>query len=200
MTQSRRSSRAEAKRREEAWLADYWRREEQLQALGDSDLDTLVAATVFGNPALADTPFSSRWDGLGLIVERMRQLGYTMLLNSYEQSHLDWLNTLADSVKQADRMKIEDVYRAAEVTVVDFRGCSALRLKGRADTLPRAVATAAVLALQMQQQTVTSPAPLSAAGSPGSGWTEERRQRHSEQMKAYWQRKNTAGLVSKEGV
>ncbi len=193
MTKPGEPSRAEAKRQEEAWLAAYRAHEEQLQAMPDRVLDALVATVVFTAPDLTAVPFSTIWDGLGRLVERMRQLGYTMLLNSYEQSHLDWLNTLADSVKQASGLRDGDVFQVAEVTVVDHRGrawpLSWPNPTGRATTLSRAASIAAVLTRQMAREAdalqVSEAEPSVTAGR----WTEERRQRQSAQMKAYWQRR-----------
>jgi hypothetical protein len=195
MTQSPKSDRAATKRREKEWLTAQRCRQEQLQALPDRDLDALVAIAVFNNLDLTAVPFSTSWEGFGRIVDHMRENGYTLSCHSFEPSHLEWMKQFPSTGDT----------RPAEVTVVDIHHRLSVpatipNLSVYSDTLPRAAAIAAVLTRQMQQETCTSPPPPPEVDSPRSGWTEERRQRHSEQMKGYWQRKNAAGPVSKEAV
>src|SRR5262249_43194744 len=98
MTQ-RQPSQAEAKRRKKELVATSRDHKEQLHATQDRDLDALVAGTVFRSPELAAVPLSTSWDGLGCIVEHMQQRGYTLLLNVFEPSHLDWMNQLPSKSK-----------------------------------------------------------------------------------------------------
>src|SRR5689334_20799827 len=98
MTRTTSPARASAKRREQEWLAEYRRRRQQLESLPPDDLDALVAATVC--PDLAGRPFSTSWDALSLLLERMRGHGYTVQLTSYEPSHVEWINHLPDHFRR----------------------------------------------------------------------------------------------------
>jgi hypothetical protein len=185
------TTRAGAKRQEEEWMATLRRQEELLRALPDHDLNTLVATTVFDNPELAAVPFCTDWDGMGRIVEYMREHGYTLLFSSFEPSHLDWINNLPDRLKRGDH------YLPADASVVDIRHRLPLpqtwpNLRVKAETLPRAAAIAAVLAAQIEKGIVAPPLPQPEEHTPKTDWSEERRRQKSEQMKAYWQRKRAA--------
>jgi hypothetical protein len=188
MTQSRKSTRAQTRRREEEWLAAYWRHEAHLQSLPDRDLDALVADRVFQHREPAAVPSSTSWDGLGRIVEHLHAHGYTLHLSAFEPLHLDWL-------KQSHPSR---GCQTAEVTVVDFRSRRLPLPQGwpnllvKADTLPRAAAIAAVLAAQIEKGIVAPPLPQPEEHTPKTDWSEERRRQKSEQMKAYWQRKRAA--------
>jgi hypothetical protein len=74
-----------------------------------------------------------------------------------------------------------------------------LNLSVYSDTMPRAAAIAAVLTRLMEREAIASTVSQSDPSPPKSAWTEERRQRQSEQMKAYWQRKHTA-TVGEQGA
>ena len=161
--------------------------EQQLRDLPDADLDAVVATTVFGQPDAKPRPFSSSWEGLGRIIEHLRQRGYTLHFYVFEPSHLDWMNNLPSTLSRGEP------YLAAEVNVVDIPkrlrlGPRELNLRARADTLPRAAALAAVLTCQrekaMAQQLSTD--------APESSWSEVRRRQQSERMKEYWQRRRSA--------
>jgi hypothetical protein len=56
--------------------------EESLAALSDRELDAVVAEVVFGIVPIHCYPaYSSTWEGIGLIVEHMRQNGWTFALD-----------------------------------------------------------------------------------------------------------------------
>ena len=44
-------------------------------------LDALIAERVFGEPRTNPYPYSSTWEGLGRVVERMRELGWAWTMD-----------------------------------------------------------------------------------------------------------------------
>lgn len=156
-------------------------RMEELQALSDRDLDAAVAAVVFGQPARPDVAYTN-WIGFGLIVEHLRERGYTVHYSFFEPSHVEWMNNLPADACEAN------LYLPAAVSVVDIRerlrlGQDEISLDARADTLPRAAAIASILICQREQIARL------VSCAPRPTWSESRRRQKSESMKRYWQRR-----------
>lgn len=125
----------------------------QLRDMPDADLDAVVRFMVFGQPEAKMRSFSSSWAGLGRLTEYLNQRGYSLHCNVFTPVHLVWLNNQPGILSSGER------YRPAEVRVVDIykrqgREPAEANLRVRADTLPRAVAIAAVLTCQREQATI----------------------------------------------
>jgi hypothetical protein len=193
MTQPPQTSRTGRRRQQQQWKATLRRQEEMLRALPAHELDALVAAA-FDDPSLAAVPFSTSWEGMRRIIEHLLERGYTLHFYSFEQSHLNRMNTTPGTVRSGDSCQ------RAVVKVLDIRNRLPLSwLRARAGSPPHAAAIAAVLIHQIKQGIVTPAAAQPVAPTPNGGWSEARRRQKSEQMKAYWKQNRAAAGSGPKG-